>query len=64
MLICKYGYYDKKKFLKCRLDDMVCLHIKYCQLTTKWSQTDAAAGCLKREVLDDGKTGQEPSDRV
>lgn len=49
MLVCNYGYKDKRGILKCKIDDMVCLHIKYCQLTMKWSQTDAAAACLKRE---------------
>jgi hypothetical protein len=58
MMVCNHGYFDEKKALRCNLDDMVCLHIKYCQLTMKWSQTDSAIGCLKPEMIKEERNEQ------
>lgn len=63
MMICKHGRRDKRGILRCNLDNMVCLHIKYCQLTMKWSQTDEAGGCLKREEYERAGAGDPAGEK-
>lgn len=55
MMICKHGRRNRRGILSCDIDGMVCLHIKYCQITMKWSQTEEARECLKREYHDGAK---------
>lgn len=46
-------------------DRMPCAHVRYCQLSGKYFQTDAAKNCVRRRKDEqDTKTGQVDSDRI
>lgn len=58
ILICDKGYFDGKKIL-CRKTRDRCGHVKRCELTMKWRQTEQAAKCPlreeeRKEVKEDG----------
>lgn len=44
MLVCKYGYLEKGR-IRCRISGSICAHVRYCQLSCKWRQTDEAKEC-------------------
>lgn len=47
MLVCEKAYVKGKKIM-CQVSEMPCAHVKFCQLTGKWRQTDMAQNCPGR----------------
>lgn len=55
ILVCDKGYFKGKRIF-CKVSGMGCAHVRYCGMTLRWSQTDAAKNCLGR--LNDGKNNE------
>lgn len=56
MLICDQASVGDRGRIQCRRTGGICVHVKYCELSMKWRQTDAAVRCPARR--DDYETGK------
>lgn len=57
LLICPKAYRkngDKRGKIMCRVSGIVCAHSYFCELVSKWRQTDEAKDCPGRSY--DGKS--------